>query len=577
MKAPRVLDLGRDLDQDRLTRLLEVGRQLVSERDLEAVLSRVLATAQELTMARYAALGVLDEKREELERFLTLGIDDETRAAIGPLPRGRGVLGELIAHPEPLRLAEIGAHPRSYGFPKNHPQMTSFLGAPVIIRGEAYGNIYLADKEGRTEFDEDDERTLVALAGYAAIGIDNARLYAGLQRRGRELERVVKGLEANVETTRTLEDETDPARVLELIAKRGRALLDARTFLVLLPRDGALVVVEAAGEELGLRDATVAAERSLPGDVLREDRTERISDLSSRVGLGLGGLAETATSGMLAPLAFRGRPHGVLIALDRLDGEPFEPDDELLLTAFAAGAGTALGRAQMVETEKLHLSIDSTEGERRRWARELHDQTLQDLGALKVMLEAAALGDPKGPAAAVLERAIAHVDRGITDLQGLITELRPASLDELGLRPALMALAQRVRATSRLEVDLDIGLRDEGDGGRLAPELENTIYRLVQEALTNTLKHARAERVGIRATEASGRVTLVISDDGSGFNPAERRRGFGLVGMAERVSLADGQMTIDSRPGAGTTVRIELPASRQSIAPDEADASTTAA
>jgi signal transduction histidine kinase len=544
---------------------------------VEAVLLEVLGTARELTGARYAALGVLDERREQIERFLTLGIDQETREAIGSPPEGRGVLGELIADPKPLRLADIGTHPRSYGFPRNHPRMTTFLGAPVMIGNEAYGNIYLADKAAREEFDGDDEQVLVALADYAAIAIDNARLYVDLQHRRLDLERMVKGLRANVEATRALEDETEPDRVLALIAKRGRALLDARTFLVLLHRDDALVVVEVAGERPELLNVRVDPHDSLAADVVLSGRTERVSDLANRVRSGLDPFAATARSGMLAPLAFGGRPQGLLVALDRIDGRGFNLDDELLLTSFAAGAGAALGRARMVEAEKLHLSIDSTENERRRWARELHDQTLQDLGALRVMLEAAALGDPTGPAVETFERAIAHVDRSITDLQGLITELRPASLDELGLRPALAALAQRVRATTPLEVDLEITLLDEGDGGRLAPELENTIYRLVQEALTNTVKHAEAERVQIRATEAEGKVTLVISDDGRGFNPEQRRRGFGLVGMAERVSLVDGQMTIDSGPGAGTTVRIELRASRQSIAPDEADASTSAA
>jgi GAF domain-containing protein len=151
------------LDEARLHRLIEVGRTLVSQLDLETVLGRVLAAAREMTGARYAALGILDPDRQRLERFITSGIDDETRARIGNLPEGRGVLGVLISEPQPLRLVDVAEHPRSYGFPDHHPPMRTFLGVPILIRGEAYGNLYLTDKE-RGEFDEADEESVVILA-----------------------------------------------------------------------------------------------------------------------------------------------------------------------------------------------------------------------------------------------------------------------------------------------------------------------------------------------------------------------------------------------------------------------------
>ena len=165
------------LDEQRLRRLIEVSRSLVSELDLEAVLRRLLEAARELTGARYAALGILNPERTELERFLTLGVDERARASIGELPRGRGVLGLLISQPKPLRLREVGDHPRSYGFPPGHPPMSSFLGVPILIRGEAFGNLYLTDKQGEAEFTEADEEAGVVLAEWAAIAIDNARLY----------------------------------------------------------------------------------------------------------------------------------------------------------------------------------------------------------------------------------------------------------------------------------------------------------------------------------------------------------------------------------------------------------------
>src|ERR1700686_3544560 len=175
--------------------LLDVGRALTKELDQRIVLDRVLQTAREITGARYAAIGILNEQRSELEQFLTLGVDDETHRAIGELPRGRGVLGTMIDHPQPLRLAEVGQHPSSYGFPAGHPVMRSFLGVPIVIRGEVWGNLYLTEKQGG-EFSEQDEEAAVILAGWAAIAIDNARLYEISERRRAEAERAFRGLEA---------------------------------------------------------------------------------------------------------------------------------------------------------------------------------------------------------------------------------------------------------------------------------------------------------------------------------------------------------------------------------------------
>jgi GAF domain-containing protein len=221
------------LDDHRLRRLLEVGRTLVAELDVEAVLDRLLEVAQELTGARYAALGIVDPERRGLERFLTRGIDEITQRAIGDLPRGRGILGVLIEDPKPLRLRRIGDHPRSYGFPAGHPEMNGFLGVPVLIRGQAWGNLYLTEKDGG-EFDESDEEAAVILAGWAALAIENARLYQNVDERRRELERAVTGLKATTAIARALGGETRLERVLELIVKRARALVEARMVLILL-------------------------------------------------------------------------------------------------------------------------------------------------------------------------------------------------------------------------------------------------------------------------------------------------------------------------------------------------------
>ena len=238
---------GTALDASRLRRLLDVGRTLVSDLDLESVLRAVLEAASELTGARYAAIGVLAPDRRTLERFLTLGIDAEKQQQIGDLPRGRGVLGVLIDDPRPLRLADVGAHPKSYGFPIGHPPMRSFLGVPLLIRGEVWGNLYLTEKQDG-EFDEGDEEAILVLADWAATAIDNARLYRSERERRGELERAVRGLEATTEIARAIGAETHLGRVLELIVKRGRALVEARGMVILLSDGDDLVITAVAGQ-----------------------------------------------------------------------------------------------------------------------------------------------------------------------------------------------------------------------------------------------------------------------------------------------------------------------------------------
>ena len=228
-------------EEPRIRHLLDVGRALTKELDQRVVLDRVLETAREITGARYAALGILNEQRSELEQFLTLGVDEETQRVIGDLPRGRGVLGALIDNPRPLRLAEVGQYPSSYGFPAGHPVMRSFLGVPIVIRGEVWGNLYLTEK-GSGEFSERDEEAAVILADWAAIAIDNARLYERSEHRREEAERAVRGLEATRDVVTAIGGEISLEHVLELIVKRGRVLVGARSVVIML-RDGEELVV----------------------------------------------------------------------------------------------------------------------------------------------------------------------------------------------------------------------------------------------------------------------------------------------------------------------------------------------
>ena len=236
------------LDELRLRRLIDAGRSLIAKLDVDAVLHQLLDVAREVTGARYAAVGVLDERRQELDRFVTAGIDPETHRAIGDLPRGRGILGLLIEEPRPLRLEHIGDHPQSYGFPAAHPEMETFLGVPVMIREEVWGNLYLTEKEDGTPFTDADEESAVILAAWAAIAIDNARLYGSVTERRDHLERAVRGLDTTVAIAQALGGETDLNRILELIVKRARALVGARTLVIMLEHEDELVVTAGAGE-----------------------------------------------------------------------------------------------------------------------------------------------------------------------------------------------------------------------------------------------------------------------------------------------------------------------------------------
>ena len=547
-----------DLDEQRLRRLIEVGRSLVSERDLETLLTQVLDTARELTGARYAALGVLDESRQALARFVTRGIDARTHRAIGDLPHGRGILGLLIQEPTPLRLHDLHTHPRSYGFPANHPPMHSFLGVPVLIRGNAWGNLYLTDKQGG-DFDAADEQTAVILAAWAAVAIENANLYLRLQERRDELEQVVQGLEATTAIARAIGAETQLDRVLELIVKRGRALVDARAMVILLRDADEMEVAACAGEaEPGVVGRRIAMEGSTSGEVLRGTRPERIRDVASRLRISSDRLGVPgAHTALLVPLEFRGRELGVLVAFDRIGAEmEFGAEQEKVLQSFAASAATAVATAQTVEHERLRESMASAEQERRRWARELHDETLQGLAGFQVLLSSALRRSDSASLEQAVRTAVEQIGTEIEKLRMLITELRPAALDELGLQPAIESLASRVAAVEGLEVETEVSLGAEDE--RLSPELETAVYRLVQEALMNVVKHARASRVTIEIAAHDGHVDVAVRDDGTGFDPQLPREGFGITGMRERVGLADGSLTITSSPGEGTVVTASL-------------------
>jgi signal transduction histidine kinase len=547
------------LDERRLARLIDVGRSLMSELDLEVVLDRVLETAADLSGARYAAVGVLDDHRRELARFLTRGIDEAGHRAIGDLPRGRGLLGVLIDDPRPLRLDDVGEHPRSYGFPPAHPPMRTFLGVPIVIRGEAWGNLYLTEKAGGEPFTAEDEDAAIVLADWAAIAIENARLYRSVETRRDELEHAVRGLEATTAIALAVGAETELERVLELVVKRARALVQAHDVLILLRDGDDLVIAAGAGFVTIAEPARVPRAGSTAGEVMAEGRPRRITDAERELRVPPAQLGvEGATTALLVPLVYRGTSLGVLAAFDRLDGDgAFTREDEQLLEAFAVQAATAVATATTVGADRLRRSLAAAEAERGRWARELHDETLQALGGLKVLLSSAARLDDAEAMRQKMREAVDQLSGDIHSLRSMIAELRPPALDELGLAPALTSLAQRTSTTTGLEVRTDIDLPGEP---RLTTEVETTVYRIVQEALTNVAKHAKAATVELSVRRAEHDVLIAVSDDGVGFDPAaDLDGGFGLTGMRERVDLAGGELSVLPGSSAGTVVRARLP------------------
>ncbi len=532
----------------RLRALVDVGIALSSELSLDAVLQRLVEAAARLTGARYAALGVIDQAGTQLERFLTHGVDEDTHARIGDLPRGRGILGVLISDARPLRLHEISEDPRSVGFPPGHPEMHSFLGVPILLRGVAYGNLYLSEKEDGGEFTDDDEELVSLLAAQAAVAIENARLYESATRWLRQLESLTEVGDA-------LASELDLPRLLGLIVTRLRELVDARAVLIMLPDGDALRVAAASGDvgddTVGLRfplGTTKSARvlerrRSERADSLLDD-PESNPELARRL---------QARTGLYVPLLHRERALGVLAAYDKRSGDGrFSSDDQRLAETLATRAATAVDLSHRVSRDSLRRVVEAQELERKRLARELHDETGQALTSILLGLRSL----EEGPETAQVRELVVST---LQDVRRLAVELRPKALDDFGLVPALERLLDTFREQSGIAVELEARIGPD----RLPPEVETALYRIVQEALTNVVKHAGARHVSVTLTLKAASVVTVVEDDGEGFAPDEvvvtTEGGLGIIGMRERISLLGGRLELESAPGAGTTLVVEVP------------------
>jgi signal transduction histidine kinase len=536
---------------DRTRALVEAGIALSSELSLESLLQKLVETAASFTGARYAALGILDPSGEQLERFVTTGIDEETRTAIGDLPRGRGILGVLIREPKPLRLHDLQTDPRSVGFPSNHPPMQTFLGVPVNLRGVVYGNLYLTEKTGGGDFDDEDEATVVLLAGQAAVAIENARLYETATRWGAQLESLNEVMNALV-------TEFDLDTLLGLVAENLRELIGARLVAVALPQGDSLRLAAVAGEGSEEYTGLELSARSKTMRVMGRRRSERVDsvlddpEVEQEAARRLG-----ARSALYVPLLVRDEAIGVIAVHDKVGLDPRFADEDLRLAEiFAARAAVAVELRQRVARNALERVLRAQEDERRRLARELHDETGQALTS--ILLGLRGLEEAKDPEA--LRIALAEVRdlvrSTLQDVRRLAVELRPKALDDFGLVPAVERLTESFGEQTGIDVEFVHNVPDV----RLPPEVETALYRIVQESLTNVVKHARAGHISIVLTSKDGSVSILVEDDGVGFEPARARgEGLGLVGMRERIGLLGGRVTVESRPGAGTTFVAEVP------------------
>jgi len=522
--------------EGRLRALFAAGVAVTSELSLDALLHRLVEAAAELTGARYAALGVIGTTGLELEQFVTHGIDDALRAEIGALPHGRGILGVLIRDAKPLRLHDLADDPRSVGFPPGHPPMRSFLGVPILLRGVAYGNLYLTEKQHGEDFTDEDEELVTLLAGQAAVAIENARLYEASTRWSRQLQSLQ-------EVGNALATETDLEKLLDLVVRRLRELLEARVVALALPVGNdelRFAAVAGAGAE-ELLGATISRSGSKSGAVLERRRSERIDsvlddpEVHQEVSRQL-----AARTGMWVPLIARDQAIGVLEIHDK-DGPDPRFDVEL---------------SQRVARDAVRRVVQAQELERQRLARELHDETGQALTSILLGLKPLEDALADHPARADLARLREQVVSALQDVRRLAVELRPAVLDDFGLVPALERLTDAFAEQSDVRVDFHSALGEK----RLPSEVETTLYRVVQESLTNIVKHANAQHVSVSLARRATTAAAVIEDDGDGFDPrAVREEGVGLLGMRERLSFVDGRLEIESRPGVGTTIVAEVP------------------
>jgi signal transduction histidine kinase len=538
--------------RDRVHSLLEAVLSVGRELDLSQVLQRIVESAVLLVDAEYGALGVIDEEQaERLSQFLPVGMAEEQIAAIGPLPSGHGILGELIRHPEALRLEEISDHPASYGFPANHPPMHSFLGVPIRVRDEVFGNIYLTEKRGGQKFDGEDETVLSTLAVAAGVAIENARLYEESRLRQR-------WLEANSAITSALLSGIDGDRVLELIVDHARGILDADLGALAVPVDGSqdLQVALATGTDAEAhRGLVLPREGSFVGAAILAEETITSAEVAKdpRVTAGPPRWAGLGPA-IAVPMVTGGGVRGVLL-LARVEGAAaFTQAEAAPLLGFAGQAAVAMELAERRrDAEQIALFAD-----RDRIARDLHDLAIQRLFATGMTLQSTLRFVDRPEGTERLLRAVDDLDETIKIIRSTIFGLRTHDAG-----PAVQGL--RVRTARAIEeaapaLGFTASLRMEGLVDTDVPgNVRDHAVAVLGEALANVGRHAQASSADVSLVVRSGELTVTVADNGVGISDGGRRSG--LRNLAERAELLGGELTIDAPSGGGTRLvwRVPLP------------------
>lgn len=510
--------------QASLAPLLDAVLAVGSDLDLKDVLQRIVEAAVLLVGAEYGALGVLDERGVGLSQFITVGIDAAGVALIGAPPAGHGVLGELINHPRPLRLQELAAHPTSSGFPPGHPPMGSFLGVPVRVGEEVFGNLYLTEKRGDGEFTSEDQSVVIALAAAAGLAVQNARLYAESRRRS-------AWMEAGRDISTALLSGTEREDVIALVVVRAREVLAADVSFVALISDGELHV-ETAG---GCDGPALLAQLQKPlRNVTELGQPETVSTVDM--------------AGVAVPLGPAGRRcQGVLVALWTRSPEPWVTVD---LVGFAEQAAVALELAQRRdEAERFAIVQD-----RDRIGRDLHDLVIQRLFATGMQLQSAVRLVGQNPV-----EATARVNNAVDELDGTIRELRSTIYGlqaPLEGRPSLRAQVLQVIDGAAITLGFAPTLRLDGLLDTLSsPELAEHALATLREALSNVARHAHATRVEVLVGVRGSTFQLKVDDNGVGMPPDAARSG--LHNLASRAEELGGSLHVTS--GDGTQLLWQVP------------------
>jgi signal transduction histidine kinase len=534
--------------RDRIQELLRGVVAVSGGLELDQALTTIITTAVELVDARYGALGVIGgDRSDRLERFVTVGLTAAEIAEIGPYPTGHGLLGQLIRHPAPLRLEDIAAHEASFGFPENHPPMRTFLGVPIRVRDEVYGNLYLTEKRGGAPFGADDEALLVTLAASAGVAIDNARLYDDSQRRQR-------WMEAAAELTRGLLSGVGPDEVLTVLIDRVRGMADADTVVVALPDEAGVNLTVNVVCGIGadrLNGLTLPIADSIVGQVYSSAQGQSVADsapdaLPTYREVGLGAC-------YVAPMGGEpGRVRGVLVVARRTGVMPFDTQAVRMLNDVAAQAAVALElAARRADADKLALFAD-----RDRIGRDLHDLAIQRLFATGMTLQSVLKITEKAAVRDRVTNAVANLDDTIKVIRSTIFALQEHETagQAQGLRTQVLQVCQ----DSTELLGFAPAVRFTGPVDYEAPEqsVEHAVA-VVREALSNVARHAGASQVAVDLETGNGVLSLRIADNGMGLPDTGRRSG--LANLADRAAALGGTFSASPGSSGGTVLLWQVP------------------